>query len=287
MLENVSSSGHPAQDYGFDVSGVQSSDIVSIFGARIANLAYARGFEMVERLLAHRAALFAAGAANARAGTLYFCNANTLGFAKRDAAYAAALNRADILYGDGTGVRLAAAMRGVGMKANLNGTDLVPQLLRSRAGRGERCFILGGEDEANRTAAEYFRQTFPGVTLAGRHHGFLSDADSPEIVRMINEARPDILLVGMGHPRQELWIDAHAAALKVPLIIAVGGLFAYWGNGLKRASNLSRRFGFEWFEIMLQQPHKMQRYLLGGPVFLAEAARAAPADLQRMRGSAA
>ena len=277
MLENAIQSHDSVQESPCDV---QSSEIVSIFGVRIANLPYARGLEAVTGLLARRAAR----GANGGAGKLFFCNANTLTFAMRESAYAAVLNRADLVYGDGTGVRLAAAMRGVRMKANLNGTDIIPELLRSRDWAGSRCFLLGGEETANRTAAEYLKIAFPGVALAGRHHGFFADAESSGVVRAINDAAPDVLLVGMGHPRQERWIDTHAPALKVPLVVAVGGLFAYWGNGLKRASRLSREFGVEWFEIMLQQPAKMRRYLLGGPLFLADAVRSASVDLRVMRG---
>jgi N-acetylglucosaminyldiphosphoundecaprenol N-acetyl-beta-D-mannosaminyltransferase len=286
MPENAVQSHHSASSRALSSSlaqdwprDVQTSEIVSIFGVRIANLPHARGLEAVTRLLARRAT----GGANGRARMLYFCNANTLTFALRDPAYAAVLNRADLVYGDGVGVRLAAAMRSVRMKANLNGTDLVPELLRSRDLAGKRCFLLGGEETANRTAAEYFQSAFPGLEVAGRHHGFFSDSESPEVIRAINDTGPDLLLVGMGHPRQEAWMDAHAAALKVPLAVAVGGLFAYWGNGLERASSLSRKFGMEWFEIMLRQPTKMRRYLLGGPLFLAGAALSVSADLRVMR----
>ena len=278
MLENAVHSHHSAQGWPHDA---EASEIVSIFGVRIANLSHARALEAVTRLLARRAT----AGVRRRARTLFFCNANTLTFALRDPAYAAVLNRADLVFGDGIGVRLAAAMRGARLKANLNGTDLVPELLRSRGWAGKRCFILGGEERANRTAARFLQRAFPGVELAGRHHGFFSDAESSGVIREIDAAAPDVLLVGMGHPRQERWIDTHAAALKVPLVVAVGGLFAYWGNGLKRASRLSRRFGMEWFEIMLQQPAKVRRYLLGGPRFLADAVVFASADLRAMRGA--
>jgi N-acetylglucosaminyldiphosphoundecaprenol N-acetyl-beta-D-mannosaminyltransferase len=106
-------------------------------------------------------------------------------------------------------------------------------------------------------------------------------------VRKINDAKPDLLLVGMGHPIQEQWIDAHAAALDVPLIIAVGGLFGYWGNGLRRASPLFRRLGLEWLAIMLQQPRKIRRYLVRMPTFLVAAMIGRARDRRAMHGSMA
>ena len=260
--------------------------MVSIFGARITNLTYGQGLQAIQRLVEVRMAALAADPIGARGATLFFCNANTLTYVQNDPVYLGSLNRADLLFGDGTGIRLAAAMRGVFMKGNLNGTDLVPDILRWSEGRGARVFLLGGEEDANRRAADHLAAEYPRLTIAGRSHGYLTEADGPRLVAEINAARTDLLLVGMGHPRQEQWIDTHAASLKVPLTMAVGGLFAYWGNGLKRASKLSRQLGFEWLEIMVQQPHKMRRYLLGGPKYLLEAALAAPADLKCMRDPA-
>jgi N-acetylglucosaminyldiphosphoundecaprenol N-acetyl-beta-D-mannosaminyltransferase len=287
MLENrVKSRRYPVVDWNADVCSMSASDIVSIFGVRIANLTSAQGFDAVIRLMERHSAALRSDPVEVGAATLFFCNANTLNFVYSDPAYRAMFNTADLIFGDGTGVRVAAFMRGTRMKANLNGTDLVPEFLRSRERRGERVFILGGEEAANRTAAEHFQAHYPGLTFAGRHHGFLVEAESTDLVRMINDAQPDILLVGMGHPRQEQWISAHAGMLRVPLIIAVGGLFAYWGNGLKRASSFARRIGFEWFEIMLQQPQKVRRYMVGGLVFLSRAVATVPRDLQIMRGGA-
>lgn len=259
------------------------ASVVSVLGVPLHNLGYREGLAAVERLLARHGALLETGDEAARSAVLCFCNANTLDLARRDPAFRRALERADLCYGDGTGVRLAAAMRGVRMRANLNGTDLVPDLLEGTVMRGRRCFLLGGDETTSRRAAAHFQQRFPAVTLVGHQHGFHGEDEAPTVVRAINEARPDVLLVGMGHPRQEMWIDAHVSALRVPLVIAVGGLFAYWGNGLRRASRFARRTGFEWVGILLQQPHKLRRYLLGGPRFLLEAAWTALADVRVTR----
>jgi N-acetylglucosaminyldiphosphoundecaprenol N-acetyl-beta-D-mannosaminyltransferase len=81
------------------------------------------------------------------------------------------------------------------------------------------------------------------------------------------------LLVGMGNPLQERWIHDHEAALDVPVMMAVGGLFDHWAGNLRRAPAFVRRLGFEWLQLLLQQPHKFPRYALGNPMFLARTAR--------------
>ena len=88
------------------------------------------------------------------------------------------------------------------------------------------------------------------------------------VIRQINQAQPDVLLVGMGNPLQERWIHRHRHQLDVPLCIGVGGLFHYWAGDLQRAPIWLRRWGAEWLGILLQQPHKARRYLLGNPLFL-------------------
>ena len=83
----------------------------------------------------------------------------------------------------------------------------------------------------------------------------------------------------MGNPVQERWIHAHREQLEVPLCLGVGGLFHYWAGDLRRAPAWLRRMGAEWLGILLQQPHKARRYLLGNPLFVARILR------ERLSGS--
>jgi len=220
-------------------------------------------------------------APDGRAHAVYFVNANTLNLACDDPEYRRVLCGADAIYGDGSGVRMAARMiHGVRLVDNVNGTDFVPRLFETRAGRGYRSFLLGGTEEMNARAAEHVRKRFPGFELVGRHHGYLDAASSAHAVEAINAAAPHVLLVGMGNPLQERWIDAWRAQLRVPVCLAIGGLFAYWSGDLDRAPGWVRRIGFEWVHLLRHQPRKAGRYLLGNPLFLARAAR------QRAIGSA-
>jgi N-acetylglucosaminyldiphosphoundecaprenol N-acetyl-beta-D-mannosaminyltransferase len=208
------------------------------------------------------------------AQSVYFVNAHTLNLAAADPAYRDVLNSADYVFGDGTGVRWAARLHGLRVRDNLVGTDLVPQLLRQNADQDYRYFLLGGSGPVIARAAAMAQRTFAGWTAAGFHHGYLFDRDSTaDLVRQINDARPDVLLVGMGNPLQEKWIHRHRQQLEVPLCIGVGGLFTYWAGGLRRAPRWLRRCGAEWLGILLQQPHKARRYLLGNPLFVARILR--------------
>jgi len=204
-----------------------------------------------------------------RRQTIFFANAHGLYMAMRDAGYCAVLNAADAVFADGTGVRRAARWQGVRLRDNVNGTDLLPLLLSSRLGL--RVFLVGGRPERVRALEQGFRAKFPRCHLVGARHGYFSQDASQSLVEEINDAKPEILLVGMGNPLQEAWISENAQALRNLCIIAVGGLFQYWTGDLVRAPRWMRRLGIEWAHIVICQPHKMYRYFILGPLFLLRA----------------
>ena len=206
------------------------------------------------------------------ARSLFFVNAHTLNLAWADPSFCRALCASDWVFGDGTGVRWAVRfLHGERLRDNVNGTDLVPALL----GRdlGLRYYLLGGSADAIERAAAYARTAFPGWQLVGHHHGYLFGDASDSVVEKINASRPHLLLVGMGNPKQELWIRAQLPRLAVPLCVGVGGLFDYWAGDLVRAPAWLRRLGFEWLHLLLAQPRKFRRYVFGNPLFLARLAR--------------
>lgn len=206
-------------------------------------------------------------AAGARTRSLYFVNAHTLNLAFADRAYREVLRSSDWIFGDGTGVRWAVRfLYGARLRDNVNGTDLVPALL----GRdlGLRYFLLGASAEAIERAAAHARTAFPGWQLAGHHHGYVPVEGCEAVVEKINACRPHLLLVGMGNPKQELWIRAQRERLAVPLCMGIGGLFDYWAGDLERAPAWLRGLGFEWLHLLLAQPRKFRRYVLGNPLFL-------------------
>jgi len=168
-------------------------------------------------------------------------------------------------------------MRGLRLLDNLNGTDLVPDFLRRQT--GIRCFLVGSAPDRIGRAAETFRQLFPNSVLVGTHHGYLDERSSLTVVKAINAAAPDVILVGMGNPLQERWIMRYRARIHAPLCIGVGGLLEYWTGSLDRAPLWMRRLGIEWLHILSRQPWKAGRYLVGSPAFLVRSLLWRPLDL--------
>jgi len=235
----------------------------SIFGVPITDVSMRDALAICDSLL---------GSSPTPSRSIFFVNASTLNLAWEDPAYRAVLADADRVFGDGTGVRWAVRfLHGARLLDNVNGTDLAPALLGRELGL--RYYLLGASADAIERAAAHARVAFPGWQLVGHHHGYVPVDGSDAVVDKINASRPHLLLVGMGNPKQELWIHAQRARLAVPLCMGIGGLLDYWAGDLERAPAWVRGLGFEWVHLLLAQPRKFRRYVFGNPLFLARLAR--------------
>ena len=248
---------------------------VTLFGLAVTNATKREAVALMESWI---------GARDRRSRAVFIVNAHTLNRSADERAYAAVLSGGDVVFADGIGARIAARLKGVHMRDNLVGTDLVPLFMRSKRARGYRYFLLGGTPGTAERAAARLREDVPGIAIAGCQHGWFDPVETGALVERINAAAPDMLLVAMGNPLQEQWIAEHLRALRVPVSIGVGGLFDHWAGNLNRAPSWVRRGGMEWVQLLLQQPHKWRRYLLGNPRFLARALVDAWRDRSRAQG---
>jgi N-acetylglucosaminyldiphosphoundecaprenol N-acetyl-beta-D-mannosaminyltransferase len=239
----------------------ESDEYFTILGVHVLNVLKQRALEMLDEVIRRR---------DGRPQSVFFVNAHTLNLAAADPRYREVLNSGDFVFGDGTGVRWAARLNGSRMRDNLVGTDFTPSLLKAFADRGYSYFMLGGDEATIAQAAKYAEENFPAWRQAGFYHGYLK---SPEInnaaIEAINAAKPDVLLVGMGNPIQERWIQAQLTRLNAPICMGIGGLFDYWAGNVSRAPAWLRKAGHEWVWRLFQQPRdKARRYLVGNPLFL-------------------
>ncbi len=169
-----------------------------------------------------------------------FLNANNANIMYADAEYRDILARQMILP-DGIGVDIAAAfVYGDKFPANLNGTDFVPALL-TYMDRPKRIGLIGGVAEVVEQAAENFRRHAPWHEFFVVSDGYFDDADSPKIVQRVEALKLDVLLVGLGSPKQEKWVDTHIRPEHARLVFCVGALFDFVGQAVPRAPHALRR----------------------------------------------
>lgn len=205
--------------------------------------------------------------------TVAFLNAHGVTLAQRDPSYGRILSQADYLFADGVGLRIAARLAGVTLAGNVNGTDLFPVLCRQAAQHGQRLFLLGGMPGVATAAARNMMATTPDLEIVGTADGYFTEADDESVIEQINRSGADILLVGLGMPKQDLWLHRHRRKLDAAVVIGVGGLFDYYANRIPRAPLAWRRTGFEWIWRLLQEPRRLAgRYVIGNARFLASLA---------------
>lgn len=176
-----------------------------------------------------------------------------------DPALRAALYGADLVVPDGIGIVWALRRQGVRQPGRVTGVDLVETLFAQEHPRALRVFLLGGQPGVGAEAAARIRQRWPGVQVVGFAHGYFAPEENEGLIAMINEAGADLLLVGMGVPRQEIWLEQHWPNLVVRLGIGVGGLLDLWAGRTRRAPALIRSIGLEWAYRACREPVRWRR----------------------------
>lgn len=205
-----------------------------------------------------------------------FVNAHYVNVASEEAEYAAALRSAELLFADGSGMRIAGRVNGVRLVDNVNGTDMFPPLARRLERDGKSVYLLGGRPGVAEGVARFLRAHAPRLSVCGWAHGYRSDEGWEEVTRDIRLRRPDVLLVALGAPLQEIWIQEWIDSIGVPVVMGVGGLFDFYSGRIPRAPKAFRAAGLEWAYRLAQEPRRMwRRYIIGNVVFLARAFREA------------
>jgi exopolysaccharide biosynthesis WecB/TagA/CpsF family protein len=197
-----------------------------------------------------------------------FVNAHAFNMAWSDPAFAADLCGADMLLRDGVGV--AVMMRALGREpgVNMNGTDLIPQIVARFAGK--RVALCGSVEPYLGKAADYVRALGCEVVLT--KDGFLAPQ---EYAKSVAAAKPDLVILAMGMPKQEAVAALLKETLHDPVVIVNGGAIVdFWAQRFPRAPLLWQRMQMEWLFRLLQEPQRLwRRYLLGGVVFVVHIAQ--------------
>jgi N-acetylglucosaminyldiphosphoundecaprenol N-acetyl-beta-D-mannosaminyltransferase len=195
------------------------------------------------------------------------------------------LRAADLVYCDGYGVRLAARVLHAPVPHRMTGADWVWGLAALCETAGQSLYLLGSDPPIAREAAARLQRWYPRLTVAGSHHGYfeLDSVHNERVIEDINAHAPDIVLVGMGTPKQELWIERYGDRVHADVLWTVGALLDYIAGRVPRAPRWLADNGLEWIFRLAIEPHRMwRRYLLGNPVFLSRVmAEARERDHQR------
>ena len=176
--------------------------------------------------------------------------------AQKDEEFRNILNSADFCLCESQGLYLTAKFLGKKIKEPINGVELIYKL------KG-KIFLFGGKDEVIKKVKEKLNSE-----VVGAENGY---QDSDKVIEKINKVKPDILLVGLGSPKQERWIYGNLEKIpSVKVAIGVGGAFDFISNKIKRAPKFIQRIGLEWLWRLILQPRRIKRIFIaiGGLICL-------------------
>ena len=204
-----------------------------------------------------------------RGGYIVTANPEIVLHSRDDAAYAAAVNGADLVLADGVGDLYAARILGTPLPERVAGSDLTPRLLSRLAERGGSVFLYGARPGVAERAGEALRSACPGLRIAGTENGYISDETA--LFTALDKEQPDLLLLGLGVPRQELWMAQNRQRTNA-VMIGVGGLLDVFAGDIPRAPESWQRLGLEWLYRLLREPRRIKR-MIRLPEILLLAAR--------------
>ena len=198
-------------------------------------------------------------------------NTEIVMLAKDDKELQDLINSADIVIADGIGLIHGSKIRKKPLKERVTGFDLSVELLEIANKEGYSIYFLGGEEGVAKDAAENSKKKYPNIRIAGYRNGFFpgthtgkaGSLEEKEIIEEINESKADILFVGLGFPKQEIWISENEKYLEtVKIAIGNGGTMDILSGRSKRAPEIYQKLGLEWLYRLVKEPSRIKRQIL-------------------------
>ncbi|MBN2434898.1 MAG: WecB/TagA/CpsF family glycosyltransferase [Spirochaetes bacterium] len=200
-------------------------------------------------------------------------NVQHINILKSDEEFRKLYSDAALILPDSTPLLWAAKILGRPLKEKVSGSDLFPEFCKFSAKKGYRIFLMGSKPGVAKKASIILSRKYPGLKIIGTYSppfGFEhNEKENLKIVNAIKKQNPDVLFVGLGSPKGEIWGWKHLDEIKVPVVIGVGAAFDFIAGVVKRAPKWIQRSGLEWLYRFLQEPTRLwKRYLLGNAKFI-------------------
>jgi len=192
--------------------------------------------------------------------------------AHKRSEFRAMIRTADLTVPDGISLIKVARRKGVPLRTRVAGTDLMKAFFRHTQQSGLTHYFYGDTEETLTHLVRKLGENFPGTAIAGTYSPPfrpLTAEEDEAVIRRINEARPDVLWVGLGLPKQERWIYEHRDRLDVPLVLGVGAALKFLAGTVQRAPDWVGELGLEWLWRFAHEPRRLwKRVMIEGPQFV-------------------
>lgn len=203
----------------------------------------------------------------------YICvsNVHTTIMAHKDPAYLKVQNQAALRLPDGKPLSVVSRKRGFSDADRVTGPDLMREVFADSAQTGLRMFFYGSTNAVLNELQFKLKKNYPGMKIVGMYSPpfrALTPEEDEEIIRLINEKKPDIVWVGLGAPKQEIWMHDHQGKVNA-VMVGVGAGFDYFAERIKRAPQWMQKLSLEWLYRLMQEPRRLfKRYFVTNTQFI-------------------
>ncbi len=204
----------------------------------------------------------------------YICisNMNDIAYSYRNKKIKEATNAASLSVPDGMSLVFLARLKEFKIKERVYGADLMQDFFKVAAQKGYSSYFYGGTNEALKKLIANIKKQFPQLKIAGFYSPpfrELNEKEKEKNIAKINKISPDVLWVGLGCPKQQLWMFEHKHKLKVPAMVGVGAAFDFLSGNKPQAPKWMRNSGLEWLFRLIKEPKRLwKRYLIGNSLFI-------------------
>lgn len=202
--------------------------------------------------------------------TIYTPNTEIVMEAKKDESLKNILNGGSIVIPDGIGLIYAAKIKKKNLPERVTGCDISFEMLDLAQREGYSIFLLGGKEGVAKEAGENLKKDYPNIKLAGVQNGYFKGAhigysnheEEKVIIETINNSGADILFVGLGAPKQEVWINENKGRLNCKVVIGNGGTVDILAGRIERAPEFFQKLGLEWLYRLVKDPKRIKRQMV-------------------------
>ena len=234
-------------------------EIIRIFGVPIDKLTKVEVIEKIKLFLAED-----------KTRTIYTPNTEIVMAAREDENLKRILNEGDIIIPDGIGLIYASRIKKKNLPERVTGCDISFEMLEIANSEGYSVFLLGGQEGVAKEAGENLKKQYPNIRLAGVQNGYFKGAhigcaghaEENIVVEKIKNSNADILFVGLGAPKQEIWIDENKDKLNCKVIIGNGGTVDILAGRMTRAPEIYQKLGLEWLYRLIKDPKRIKRQMV-------------------------
>lgn len=191
--------------------------------------------------------------------SIYTPNPEIVMAAYEDRTLQKRLNEAALVIPDGIGDIIGSRIIGKPLKERVAGFDFAKNLFAKMEGTDKTVFFYGSKPGIAKEAALAIKNSYKHLNIVGTYHGY--EKDMSKVIDAINRVKPDLLLVGLGAPRQEAWIANYMDDVDAKVFIGVGGALDGYSGHLKRAPEVFIKLNLEWFYRLITQPTRWRRML--------------------------